>query len=201
MAIYLNGLPWSIGRFKRFTPAPSQKRQIHTNTCILIGRLCPFTSELGLARNTVYIRYFWQGKYQIYGHIQCTYTVLLAGELPNIRSYTVHIHGSFGREITKYMVIYGVYTVFLAGRLPSIRSYTVYLYGTFGREITKYTVIYGVYTVFLAGRLPSIRSYTVYLYGSGQAYSKSIHTQHPRDLQHPFLRKDIRRHRRIYFHI
>ena len=165
MAIYLNGLPWSIGRFKRFTPAPSQKRQIHTNTCILIGRLCPFTSELGLARNTVYIRYFWQGKYQIYGHIQCTYTVLLAGELPNIRSYTVHIHGSFGREITKYMVIYGVYTVFLAGRLPSIRSYTVYLYG------------------------------------SGQAYSKSIHTQHPRDLQHPFLRKDIRRHRRIYFHI
>jgi hypothetical protein len=25
---------------------------------------------------TVYIRYFWQGNYQIYGHIRCIYTVL-----------------------------------------------------------------------------------------------------------------------------
>jgi hypothetical protein len=25
---------------------------------------------------TVYIRYFWQGNYQIYGHIRCMYTVL-----------------------------------------------------------------------------------------------------------------------------
>jgi len=25
---------------------------------------------------TVHIRYFWQGNYQIYGHIRCTYTVL-----------------------------------------------------------------------------------------------------------------------------
>jgi hypothetical protein len=25
---------------------------------------------------TVYIRYFWQGKHQIYGHIRCIYTVL-----------------------------------------------------------------------------------------------------------------------------
>ena len=25
---------------------------------------------------TVYIRYFWQGNYEIYGHIQCIYTVL-----------------------------------------------------------------------------------------------------------------------------
>ena len=25
---------------------------------------------------TVYIRYFWQGHHQIYGHIQCIYTVL-----------------------------------------------------------------------------------------------------------------------------
>ena len=24
----------------------------------------------------VYIRYFWQGNHQIYGHIQCIYTVL-----------------------------------------------------------------------------------------------------------------------------
>jgi len=26
--------------------------------------------------NTVYIRYFWQGNHQIYGHIWCIYTVL-----------------------------------------------------------------------------------------------------------------------------
>jgi len=25
---------------------------------------------------TVYIRYFWQGNHQIYGHIRCIYTVL-----------------------------------------------------------------------------------------------------------------------------
>jgi len=25
---------------------------------------------------TVYIRYFWQGNHQIYGHIQCIYTIL-----------------------------------------------------------------------------------------------------------------------------
>jgi hypothetical protein len=25
---------------------------------------------------TVYVRYFWQGNHQIYGHIRCTYTVL-----------------------------------------------------------------------------------------------------------------------------
>jgi len=34
----------------------------------------------GLARTiyiyTVYIRYFWQGNHQIYGHIRCIYTVL-----------------------------------------------------------------------------------------------------------------------------
>jgi hypothetical protein len=25
---------------------------------------------------TVYVRYFWQGNHQIYGHIRCIYTVL-----------------------------------------------------------------------------------------------------------------------------
>jgi len=25
---------------------------------------------------TVYVRYFWQGYHQIYGHIRCIYTVL-----------------------------------------------------------------------------------------------------------------------------
>jgi len=39
---------------------------------------------------TVYIRYFWQVIHEIYGHIRC-------------------IYGIFGREFTKYTVIYGVY--------------------------------------------------------------------------------------------
>jgi len=40
-------------------------------------------SQLGLARTIymygtsgVYIRYFWQGYHQIYGHVRCLYTVL-----------------------------------------------------------------------------------------------------------------------------
>jgi hypothetical protein len=33
---------------------------------------------VGLARTmyTVYIRYFWQGNHQVYGHIRCEYMVL-----------------------------------------------------------------------------------------------------------------------------
>jgi len=30
---------------------------------------------------TVYVRYFWQGKHQIYGHIRCIYTVLANSSL------------------------------------------------------------------------------------------------------------------------
>jgi len=61
-------------------------------------------------RNTgVHIRYFWQENYQIYGRIRCTYTVILAGESPKIRSYTVYIYGILGRRITKNTVIYGVH--------------------------------------------------------------------------------------------
>jgi len=51
---------------------------------------------MGLAR-TIYIR--------------CMYG-FLAGKLPDIRSYTVNIYGFFGREITRYMVIYGAYIRF-----------------------------------------------------------------------------------------
>jgi hypothetical protein len=51
---------------------------------------------------TVYVRYFWQGNYQIYGHIRCIYTVLanpihtvfLAENSQNAGSYTVYIHCS-----------------------------------------------------------------------------------------------------------
>ena len=81
----------------------------------------------------VYKRCFWQGNHHTYGHIRCIYTVLanpthirsvckvfLAGKSPSIRSYTLYIYGSgqpytntqcingvFGRETTKYTVIYG----------------------------------------------------------------------------------------------
>jgi hypothetical protein len=57
--------------------------------------------------NGAYIRYLWQGNHQIYGYKRCIYTVILAGKSSNIRSYTVHIYGNFGREIVKYTVIYG----------------------------------------------------------------------------------------------
>jgi len=60
---------------------------------------------------TVYIcTFFWQGSHQIYGHIRFIYE---------------HF---FGREATKYMVIYGVYMyIFLEGKPPNICSYTVYI--------------------------------------------------------------------------
>ena len=44
---------------------------------------------------------------------------------PNIRC----IYSTFGREITKCTVIYGVYVVILAGKSQNIRSYTVHIYG------------------------------------------------------------------------
>ena len=57
------------------------------------------------------------------------------------------MHGTFGRESTKYMVIYGTF-----GREST--KYMV-IYGTFGMETTKYLVIY----------------YTVCIYGYGQPYT------------------------------
>jgi len=115
----------------------------------------------------VYIRYFWQGNHQTYGHIRCIFTVLLAEKSPYVRSYTVYIYGIFGREITKHTVIYGVYlrycwqknhhtfghirciyTVFLAGKSPNIRSCMVYIrycwqgnHHTFGHIRCRYIVL------------------------------------------------------------
>ena len=37
---------------------------------------------------TVYIRYFWQGNYQIYGHTRCVYTVL--ANLRYVHSWELH---------------------------------------------------------------------------------------------------------------
>ena len=61
---------------------------------------------------TVYVRFFWQGHHQIYGHIRRIYTVLANPR--HIRC----IYGLFGRDITKYTVIYGVY----------IRLWPTYIY-------------------------------------------------------------------------
>jgi hypothetical protein len=55
---------------------------------------------------TVYVRYFWQGNHQKYGHIRCIYTVL-ANPIN-----TVCIYGFFCSDLIKYTVIYGVYIRF-----------------------------------------------------------------------------------------
>ena len=83
----------------------------------------------------MYIRYFWQGRHQLYGHIRCVYTVLVNPRYfwqgkHQIYGHIRCIYGIFGREITKYTVIYGVFTIFLAGKSPNIRAYTVYIYGS-----------------------------------------------------------------------
>ena len=68
-----------------------------------------------------------------------TFTNFIEPLLPKKRTEQPwHTYGTFGREITKYTVIYGaytygsgwpyVYTVFLAGKSPIIRSYTVNTY-------------------------------------------------------------------------
>ena len=41
--------------------------------------MCEFYTPGRVGQNhiyTVFIRYFWQGSHQIYGHIRCVYTVL-----------------------------------------------------------------------------------------------------------------------------
>jgi hypothetical protein len=68
---------------------------------------------------------------------------------------TIHIrviHGLFGREITQYMVIYGIqfiYTVYIYGLyIRCIYTYTVYIYGVYIRIrciCTVYIYVYGVY--------------------------------------------------------
>jgi hypothetical protein len=97
---------WSIHTHVLYIQANTEINP-HTHTQLLI--LTNECTWLGLARTIyIYMRYFWQGNHQVYGHIRC-------------------IYGIFGREITKCTVIYGVYTVFLAGKSPSVRSYTVHI--------------------------------------------------------------------------
>ena len=95
-------------------------------------------------------------------------------------TYIRCIYGIFGREITKYTVIYGVYiqywpnlriytplymTVYLVFSLPAIpyvhrvgqnHTYIRCIYGIFSREITIHTVIYGADIRFW----PNLRIYT-----------------------------------------
>jgi hypothetical protein len=77
---------------------------------------------------TVYIPYIWQGNDKIYGHTRCIYRI-------------------FGRETTKYTVIYGIYTVYLAGKPPDIRSYTVYIRYTWQGNHQIYGHIRCIYTI------------------------------------------------------
>jgi hypothetical protein len=68
----------------------------------------------GVGKTHVYMEYtrdIRQGAHQVYGHIRC-------------------VCGIFGREITKYTVIYGVYVVLinLPAKSSSIRSCTVCVY-------------------------------------------------------------------------
>jgi hypothetical protein len=81
---------------------------------------------------------------------------------------------NFGREITKYTVIYGVYIYIYGPGQPYIcpRLATGInircIYGVFGREFTKYTAIYGVYIRFWLALHPmhqigNRHKYTVYV--------------------------------------
>jgi len=63
--------------------------------CNDVGGAQPFKVghiRLGLAR-TIYIRYFWQGNHQIYGHIRCIFTVL-ANPTHSLRVGCNHVGGA-----------------------------------------------------------------------------------------------------------
>jgi hypothetical protein len=65
---------------------------------VYICRIWPYICRDGQNHiYTVYIRYFWQGNHQIYGHIRCIYTVLanpkyMVTSLHKYRIYTVYIY-------------------------------------------------------------------------------------------------------------
>jgi len=70
---------------------------------------------------TVYIRYVWQGKYKIYGHIRCIYTVL--ANPTHWLSCTLH-QCKFG-SVQLSLVI--VFASPLLTRVGQNHTYTVYL--------------------------------------------------------------------------
>ena len=91
-----------------------------SNSRFLVLFLHPSSLIYRVGQNHIYI--------YIYLYIHGVRTVFLAGESPNIRSYTVYMYGSYiGLARTIY-----------------IRCTN----GIFGRGITKYTVIYSVYVRF-----------------------------------------------------
>jgi hypothetical protein len=109
---------------------------------------------------TVYIRCFWQGTHQIYGHIRripmygsgqpymqtlhpgyiSTHPNGLAGRTRTVAIVTIRV--GLARSI-QYMNIC-VHSCIGLARTIYIRC----IYGIFNREITKYTVIYGAYIRF-----------------------------------------------------
>jgi len=84
------------------------------------------------------------------------YTVYLSRKSPNIRSYTVHIHGSVRTMYTR--CLYSIFGKEFLNIPANIRSYMVHIHGSvrtmytrciysiYGKEIPKYTVIYGAHT-------------------------------------------------------
>ena len=81
---------------------------------------------------TVYIRYFWQGNHQLYGHTRCIYSVLAN---PTHTNTQIHLHIHMHIRIHTYIGL---------ARTVYIRC----IYGIFGREITIHTVMYGMYIRF-----------------------------------------------------
>ena len=66
---------------------------IRISACIASDAVCTTASKFitRVCQNhiyTVYIRYFWQGIHQIYGHIRCIYTVL-ANPICNLTPHSI----------------------------------------------------------------------------------------------------------------
>ena len=68
----------------------------HTHTVIHIRyinlHIYMYIRSTRMVMARVYIRYFWQGNHQKYGHVRGIYTILLAGKSPKVRTCTGYIY-------------------------------------------------------------------------------------------------------------
>jgi hypothetical protein len=77
---------------------------------------------------TVYVRYFWQGKHQIYGHIRCIYMVLanpsheLAG-CEHVLSSDLFL-GHFKQSVTCCLARRQIFTPLLTSVPPGIQLFS-----------------------------------------------------------------------------
>jgi len=127
--------------------------------------VCTLKCRVGL--RTIYIRWIygisWQGNYQIYGHIQCKYTVMA-----NLLKW----HDAYNNVKETQLVPYAHMTWCISKCYKNTaRATASFVRSYVGLTRTIYTrCIYGI----RAGKLPNIRSYTVYIYGYGQPYSYDL---------------------------